>query len=121
MVYTPKAEEARRFIRDVLGLSEFVDVGGGGWLIMRVPEAEIGCHPTESEGDHAPIEPKHDFSFMCDDIQGTVADLKAKGVEFTREIRDMGWGFETALLIPGGVEVALYEPKYERDFRRSAE
>jgi predicted enzyme related to lactoylglutathione lyase len=51
---------------------------------------------------------------MCDDIRATVEQLKAKGVEFTRPVRDAGWGLLTALDLPGGGEMALYEPKHPR-------
>ena len=49
---------------------------------------------------------------MCDDIEATVAALKAKGVEFTRDISDEGWGLMTALRVPGGGELGLYEPRH---------
>ena len=49
---------------------------------------------------------------MCDDIRGTVEELKAKGVEFTREISDEGFGLMTALRLPDGGELAIYEPRH---------
>lgn len=51
---------------------------------------------------------------MCDDIQATVDELKAKGVEFTGPVTDAGWGLLTALELPGGGELALYEPRHPR-------
>jgi hypothetical protein len=53
-------------------------------------------------------------SFYCDDIQGTVADLKARGVEFKGEIENRGYGMVTYFTMPGGVEVQLYEPRYRK-------
>jgi hypothetical protein len=38
--------------------------------------------------------------------------LKAKGVEFTSPISDQGYGLVTALRLPGGGELALYEPRH---------
>jgi len=105
MFYTPKAEEARAFLRDKLGFS-FTDVGDG-WLIFDAPEADIGCHPSDGEFTH-------DISFYCDDIETTVAELKERGVEFTTEIEDHGFGMVTMFAMPGGHEVMLYEPKYEK-------
>ena len=49
---------------------------------------------------------------MCDDIRTTVEELKAKGVEFTREISDKGFGLMTALRLPDGGELAIYEPRH---------
>jgi hypothetical protein len=55
---------------------------------------------------------KHDVSFYCDDIQGTVADLKSRGVEFTKDVEDHGYGLVTYFIAPGGVTVQLYQPRY---------
>ena len=49
---------------------------------------------------------------MCDDVQETVEELKKKGVEFTREVSDEGFGLMTALRLPGGGKLALYEPAH---------
>jgi catechol 2,3-dioxygenase-like lactoylglutathione lyase family enzyme len=103
MFYTPKAEELRVFIRDVLGFTA-TDVGGG-WLIFDLPEAEMGCHPDEKVA--------HGISFYCDDINKTVAELKAKGVEFTCGIEDQGYGLVTHFKMPGEVVVQLYQPRYK--------
>lgn len=104
MFYTSKPEEARAFIRDVLGFPH-VDVGDG-WLIFDLPEADMGCHPGSS--------PEHVISFYCDDIEQTVKELRAKGVQFTRPVTDEGYGYVTAFTIPGDVVVELYEPKYDK-------
>ena len=102
MFYTPQAEELRAFFRDVLGIKYFD--AGEGWLIFTPPNGEIGCHPAESS--------RQDISLYCDNIHATVADLKAKGVEFTQEIEDQGWGLLTALKAPGGFEIQLYQPAH---------
>lgn len=102
MFYSPKAEELRAFFRDRLGLSH-VDVGEG-WLIFRPLEGEIGFHPGE--------ETKPDISLTCDDIVATVAELESKGVEFTQEIEDHGYGLVTFLVAPGDLHIQLYQPKY---------
>jgi hypothetical protein len=49
---------------------------------------------------------------MCDDIQATMKDLKAKKVEFSGEVKDQGWGLVTAMKVPGGGEMGLYQPKH---------
>ena len=56
----------------------------------------------------------HDISFYCDDIHGTVADMKGRGVEFTADVADHGYGFVTYFKAPGGITVQLYEPKYRK-------
>ncbi len=102
MFYAPNADELRAFFRDKLGLAG-TDVGEG-WLIFDVPKAEVGCHPHD--GSH------HGISFVCDDIEQTVNELKSRGVEFASEPTDRGYGVTTMIRLPGGGEVELYQPSY---------
>jgi hypothetical protein len=111
MFYSSQAEEMRAFVRDKLGFS-YTDVGGG-WLIFDLPEADMGVHPSGSATGDAPG--THSISFYCDDIHGTVSELKSRGVEFTQEIRDAGYGLVTTFLMPGGVSVELYQPHYAKN------
>src|SRR5262245_58347167 len=91
MFYTSEPQALRAFLRDQLGFPA-VDVGEG-WLIFDLPEADMGCHPADpKEGARSGL---HDISFYCDDIKKTVAELKARGVEFTGEIANHGYGLVT--------------------------
>ena len=110
MFYTSQPEALRAFLRDKLGFPA-TDVGDG-WLIFNLPEADMGCHPASTE-DGAPSG-THNISFYCDDIEKTVAELKAKGVEFTKPVEDHGYGFVTFFKVPGDFEVQLYQPKYTK-------
>jgi predicted enzyme related to lactoylglutathione lyase len=105
LVFNSDADAVRAFFRDVLGFDS-VDAGGG-WLIFALPPAELGVHPAE--GAQAGT---HELYLMCDDIEGTVAELKAKGVEFSDGIEDQGFGLVTRFKIPGGAELALYQPRH---------
>ena len=116
MFYTSDAHATRAFLRDKLGFP-FTDVGEG-WLIFDMPEADMGCHPADPsgrEGHTTPPAGTHAISFYCDDIERTVAQLKSRGVEFTRPIVDAGFGLITAFRMPGGVEVDLYQPHYRKN------
>jgi len=104
LFYSPKTDDLRAFIRDKLGF-KYTDIGGG-WLIFDLPEADLGVHPSDKS--------YHSISFSCDDIYKTVEQLKKRGVEFTSEIVDQGWGLLTHFRMPGNVEVELYEPKYKK-------
>ena len=42
----------------------------------------------------------------------TVRELKDKRVEFTEEISDEGFGLVTAMKLPGGGELGLYQPRH---------
>jgi predicted enzyme related to lactoylglutathione lyase len=103
IIFASDAARVREFLREVLEL-ESVDAGGG-WLIFALPPAELAAHPTDER-------PHHELYLMCDDIHATVAELRAKGVEFTREVTETGFGLLTAFALPGGGELALYEPKH---------
>ncbi|MEP0842280.1 MAG: VOC family protein [Phycisphaerae bacterium] len=108
MFYTSQPEALRAFLRDKLGLPA-TDVGDG-WLIFDLPEADMGCHP--SGGEDGKPSGTHDISFYCDDIERTVAGLRARGVEFTGGITNAGYGLVTRFKVPGGFEVQLYQPLY---------
>jgi catechol 2,3-dioxygenase-like lactoylglutathione lyase family enzyme len=103
IVYTRDAEADRQFFADVLGFDS-VDAGGG-WLIFELPPAELAAHPDETGG-------RAELYLMCDDVHATVEELRAKGVEIVRDVSDEGFGLFTALRLPGGGELGLYEPRH---------
>jgi len=110
MFYSSSAEELRAFIRDKLQL-RYSDVGEG-WLIFDVPEAEIGCHPSDAQKG-APAG-THLISFYCDDIRTTVSTLKARGVVFDDDISEREYGFVVHFSMPGHVGAELYQPRYRK-------
>lgn len=109
IIYAEDADKARAFLRDVLDL-QFVDVHDG-WLIFKLPPAELGIHPTSGSGP-GPASGHHELYFMCDDIRETVAELGSKGVQFTSGIEDQGFGLLTTLQVPGAGQIGLYQPKH---------
>jgi len=110
MFYSSDAVGLRKFIKEKLGFQS-TDVGDG-WLIFELPEADMGCHPADEE--HGAPSGTADISFYCDDIHATVAEMKAKGVNFQGEIEDHGYGFVTNFEMPGEILVMLYQPKYKK-------
>ncbi|MGP4098229.1 VOC family protein [Nonomuraea sp. KM90] len=104
IIYSRDADADRAFIRDVLGYPH-VDAGGG-WLIFKLPPAEMAVHPT----DGADI---HELYLMCDDLDRTMAELGARGVEFAAPAGEVSWGRVTAINLPGGGRLCLYEPRHE--------
>ncbi len=110
MFYTAEPEALRAFIRDKLGFP-FTDVGGG-WLVFDLPEAEMGCHPADTPDGE--LSGSHSISFYCDDIEETVSQLKRRGVEFTDEVSDKGYGLAIHFKVPGNFEVELYQPHYTK-------
>jgi catechol 2,3-dioxygenase-like lactoylglutathione lyase family enzyme len=103
IVFSAEAEKVRAFFADVLGMPS-VDAGGG-WLIFALPPAELAVHPADGET-------RHELYLMCDDIQATLTDLRARGVEVAREVCDRGWGLVAAIRLPDGSEFPIYEPRH---------
>ena len=102
LLYTKQPEELRAVLRDVFGWRH-VDAHDG-WLIFALPPAELGVHPSET--------PAHELSIMCDDLQATIADLAAKGVEFDGAPETGGFGTFVTMVLPGDVRMLLYEPRH---------
>jgi len=103
IIFAKDTDGVRAFFRDVLGFSS-VDAGQG-WLIFALPPAELAAHPADEDG-------RHELYLMCDDVHTTVDELERKGVEFSRPISDEGFGLMTAIKLPGGAELGLYEPRH---------
>ena len=106
LLYSTEPERLRAVLRDVFGWRYVEDPGSEpGWLIFALPPAELGVHPSEGATHH-------ELSLMCDDVRATKADLEGKGVEFRGELEDLGFGIAVTMVLPGGVEVLLYEPRH---------
>jgi hypothetical protein len=103
IVFTKDADGVRGLFRDTLGFPSVE--AGGGWLIFALPPAELAAHPTDEQAHH-------ELYLMCDDIEQTVAELEANGVEFSGPVSDEGFGLMTAIKLPGGGELGLYEPRH---------
>lgn len=105
IIHATDAEAARAFLRDVLGLPN-VDAGDG-WLIFKSPPAELAVHPAD------PLDRGHiQLYLMCDDLNSTIADLKARGVEFVDGVTDAGWGRVATLTVPGAGPIGLYQARH---------
>jgi len=105
VLFVPDAAATRAFLRDVIGLSA-IDAGDG-WLIFALPSAEVAAHPTTG-----PV--AHELYLTCDDLQATLADLRARGVELAEGPTERDWGVLVRLRLPGGGTIGLYEPRHPR-------
>ncbi len=108
LLYSPEPDRLRATLGDAFGWKS-VDAGEG-WLIFALPPAELGVHPAEGPTYESGI--RHQLTLMCDDIEATVRDLRAKGIEVQGEPVDEGFGITVMLILPGDVEVLLYEPRH---------
>lgn len=95
-------EADRAFLRDVFELDS-VDAGGG-WLIFALPPAEVAVHPGKNG--------EHHLYLMCQNLSAVLDELKAKGVAMKMPVSQQPWGAIASIVMPGGSELALYEPRH---------
>ncbi|HEX4701718.1 MAG TPA: extradiol dioxygenase [Pseudonocardiaceae bacterium] len=98
IIYSKDADADRAFIKDVLGFAN-VDAGHG-WLIFKLPPAEVAVHPTDGA-------PQHEFYLMCDDIEATIA---GDGIEVSAPVIRERWGLLASIKLPSGADLPLYQP-----------
>jgi len=85
---------------------------GDGWPIFAAPPMELAVHPTDES-------PEHEIYLMCDDVRATVAMLAEKGLT-SSPIADRGWGLLTAVELPGGERIGLYEPRHPSPLKQQS-
>ena len=102
ILYSTDATADRAFFRDVLGFPS-VDAGEG-WLIFALPPAEVAIHPADGM-DH------HELFLTCDDLKAEISALERKGVRCSA-VQEARWGSITRIRLPGGSELAIYQPKH---------
>jgi catechol 2,3-dioxygenase-like lactoylglutathione lyase family enzyme len=103
IVFSSDPEADRTFFADVLGYPH-VDAGGG-WLIFRLPPAELAVHPADGPTGH-------ELYLMCDDLDATMSHLRAQGVDIVEDVSEERWGRLTRIRLPGGGTVGVYEPRH---------
>lgn len=113
LVYATDPEAARDFFRDVLQFPH-VDTGGG-WLIFKTGPSELGVHPSSWTDDGRPggTEQQFDLSFVCDDLDVTMADIASRGGEFAGDVVEQPWGRTVQVRVPGASQVMVYQPAYD--------
>jgi catechol 2,3-dioxygenase-like lactoylglutathione lyase family enzyme len=101
IIFSQDAPADRAFLRDVLGLAS--KDAGGGWPVFALPPTEVAVHPGEESGNH-------ELFLITDDLASEVASLRARGIQCS-EVQEPAWGSVTRVPLPGGGDVALYQPK----------
>ncbi len=115
LIYSDDAAATRVFLRDVLGWKYVAEDWDEDWLIFQSGRSEMGVHPTHSvwEGKTYDHPRQHSISLMCDDLDATVAELRAKGAEFRGPIEDQIYGRIITLVVPGADDMQLYQPIHQ--------
>jgi len=113
LLYSAEPDGDREFLRGVLGFKA-VDVGGG-WLIMKLPPAEIAVHPADGDFTQQHAEQPlagHVLYLMTGDVKATVKTLAEKNVKCTK-LLTAPWGIQTTFRLPSGAVLGLYQPKHD--------
>lgn len=103
ILYSHDAEADRAFLIDLLDVRH-VDAGDG-WLILRLPPAELAVHPTDGE-------PQHELYLMVDDADAFAAELARRDVAISSPVSDQGWGRLLSFRLPSGAVLSAYEPRH---------
>ena len=84
----------RAFLRDVLRWKYVAEDFDNDWLIFKSGPSELGVHPTRGEWEGQTFEsPRHhSIALMCDDIDATVSELRAKGARFRGPMKHEMYG-----------------------------
>ncbi len=104
IIYSKDAESDKAFIRDVLKF-KYLDVHEG-WLIFKLPPAELAVHPAD-ENDH------HELYLMTDDLDSEIAAITKAGIRFEKPSQQ-SWGRLTHIHLPGGGRLGIYQPRHGR-------
>src|SRR5262249_12288060 len=104
IIYSTNAQADREFLRDILKLTH-VDVGDG-WLIFGLPPAEVAVHPADKGN-------VYDFYLMFDDIAAFVTEMEKQHIA-GGPVKEEGWGLLSAVTLPGGGRLGIYQPRHAR-------
>ena len=104
VIYSKDAEADKAFIRDVLKF-KYIDAHEG-WLIFKLPPAEVAVHPSDAND-------RHELYLTTDDLDLEVAALNKAGVRCETPSQQ-SWGRLTHIPLPGGGKLGLYQPRHAR-------
>lgn len=115
LIYSDDANATRAFLRDVLGWKYVAEDFDKDWLIFKSGPSELGVHPTHSEWEGKTYDhPRHHLiALMCDDIERTVEELRAKGAQFRGPIEQREYGRVIMMMVPGADDMQLYQPSHK--------
>ena len=84
-------------------------------LIFKSGPSETGVHPTHSEweGQTYDYPRHHSIALMCDDIDTTVGELRAKGAQFRGPIEQLECGRVIMMIVPGADDIEWYQPTHK--------
>lgn len=114
LIYSDDPKATRAFLRHVLGWKSVAEEFDKNWLIFKSGPSELAVHPTHSEweGKTYDFPRHHSIALMCDDIDKTVDELRAKGAQFRGPVQHQVYGHIIMLIVPGADDIQLYQPTH---------
>src|SRR5438309_10987482 len=115
LIYSDDANATRAFLRNVLGWKYVAEDFDNNWLIFQSGPSEMGVHPTHSEleGQTYDYPRHHSIALMCDDIDATVGELRAKLAQFRAPIEQLEYERVTMIIVPGSHALQGHHPTHK--------
>ncbi len=80
---------------------------GQRWIEIKPPKGETGIALYTPPGHEDRIGKFQSLSFVCDDVEKTYEELKAKGVQFEGAPKKEPWGTYAVMKDPDGNQMVL--------------
>src|ERR1035438_1955386 len=102
-------KRAREFYEGVLGLKPAMESAGGMWIEYEIGNGTfgIGCYGEVWE----PSDQGTCIAFEADNLDGMIAQLKARGVKFSMEITDTPICRFAIICDPDGNKILIHKRK----------
>jgi hypothetical protein len=110
LLFSADADADREFLADVLNFRN-VDAGRG-WLIFALPPSELAVHPADpGDTSRDGAELRASLYLMCADVHAFVRSMAEQHVACAPIIEER-WGLRTAIHLPSGGELGVYQPTH---------
>ena len=106
-------DRALEFYTKKLGMRVITDSPFDGtqrWIELGIPRADTKVVLFTMNGHEQLIGGFQNITFFTDDVEATTNELKARGVEFTREPETEDWGTSSCFKDPDGNIFVLSTP-----------
>lgn len=106
-------DRALEFYTKTLGMRVVTDTPFDGkqrWIELGIPRAETKVVLFTAPGQDAMIGGFMNLTFSAADVERTVRDLKARGVEFVQDVQKADWGVSAIFKDPDGNQFVLSSP-----------